>query len=527
MARRKNTAECYEILLKIAKKQAAARQRQEEKAAARGEEVEGEGEGDAGRQDGRGGDAGRSRFPGARGTPSVLSGPSAERPRLPWTNRLDAASAGAAPHEVVGDSGLASPAPRRRAHRWIEHPGSTRTWIPGDGVEGATLWTAPGAVEGLDADRSVDGGVVIDLLEAKEPLGGFGGGRGDLRTGGTGGGGSSELGRGEGGLGSRRGGADLGGGSAARSERFGAGLTDGNGAEPEPESGDGCGGPHDSDDPDGRDRSDDSGSQPDDGASDEPRRASGRWQATLRPLRWLAGDSSTRFLSQPIQLRLSTLILGALGLAIALALFGIWLKIDPRPADSAFRDRLFDDRAALEGAQPASGAFATGDGTGMVASSHTAGGVDADGSDGALPPLEPGEAWKPDPARAARPEVRQLEQRETLPAVTATTPDTRWVRVKAMMDKKECYELIDHLALLRQSLEQEHGCEDGSLACKRIEFGETDQPDGTRYHVDIGPFASYDDASRAKAELSDRTSRAPHVFKRKNYFAPAYSFQRR
>ena len=255
--------------------------------------------------------------------------------------------------------------------------------------------------------------------------------------------------------------------------------------------------------------------------------------------------------SRSVELRLSTLVLGGLTLGIVFVLFGMWLRIEPQHDNLS--QRVFDEREEQDAAGVLVAGVDRGEGRLQPA---TAEAVDGSGLRG---------TWNQrdrDPAERGRslveqPEFRAVEehpqgvdrpvedptplsgegQGEPAPfdgatardtSVVEITPDMRWLRVKAQMDKKECVELIEHLVLLRSELEEEKGCPPDSVACKGIEYATTGEGDGARYRVDIGPFESYGRASAALAELKDRTSRPPHVFKRRSdYFSGAYTLKRK
>jgi hypothetical protein len=236
-------------------------------------------------------------------------------------------------------------------------------------------------------------------------------------------------------------------------------------------------------------------------------------------VRWVVGEDSNRALGRRIEMRISTLVLSALALAIVLGLVGMWLRTDRR--GEGLHERLLDEQeerarlAALQGVgfdAPDSGGRALEPARKPPEFRSVAGGGASGGAGGES--ARGGATGEP---AAAQPPI---------PAELATA-NTRWLRVRAQMDQKECVELLDHLARLRTDIEERNGCADNSIACKRFETEVDGDGAGARYAVDIGPFPSWRMAQEAAAELRRLTSRGAWRFKEdEGYFEKAYPYKR-
>ena len=125
---------------------------------------------------------------------------------------------------------------------------------------------------------------------------------------------------------------------------------------------------------------------------------------------------------------------------------------------------------------------------------------------------------------AARPPVRKVEgPAATRSEIFVTTSATRWLRVRDLMGKEECAKLLDHLKGLQQHLREKNGCADGSIACKELKSRVKERHGEQLYAVDIGPFSSWNFAQQASAVLKEATRKAPWVFhNKKDYFAESY-----
>ncbi len=125
---------------------------------------------------------------------------------------------------------------------------------------------------------------------------------------------------------------------------------------------------------------------------------------------------------------------------------------------------------------------------------------------------------------AGRPPVRNVEGLAAARSeIFVTTSATRWLRVRDLMGKEECAKLLDHLKRLQQHLREKNGCADGSIACKELKSRVKERHGEQLYAVDIGPFSSWNFAQQASAILKEATSKAPWVFhNKKDYFAESY-----
>jgi len=274
----------------------------------------------------------------------------------------------------------------------------------------------------------------------------------------------------------------------------------------------------------------------------------------------------------PASLRASTWILVALSVAIVVGLIGLWLRLEPVPSN--LHQRFFDDRAGDVGsaADSAADSVSAQGGAAQRApggnSSRGRAGFSAAAGAGAL--VRP--VWsRADGSRDARPASAGVPSAgvpsagissagissagissaggpsaggSRLPgtgsgaaefggvggaggSLALETPESRWLRVRAKMDKDECVQLLDHLARLRGHLENRHGCVEQSIACKSFDPEVSGSGEDARYAVDIGPFASYRMAQQAAAELRRLTAAGSWRFKsRGSYFQSAYVFKR-
>ena len=125
---------------------------------------------------------------------------------------------------------------------------------------------------------------------------------------------------------------------------------------------------------------------------------------------------------------------------------------------------------------------------------------------------------------AGRSPVRKVEGPAAARAeIFVTTSATRWLRVRDLMGKEECAKLLDHLKRLQQHLREKNGCVDGSIACKELKSRVKERHGEQLYAVDIGPFSSWNFAQQASAVLKEATRKEPWVFhNKKDYFAESY-----
>ena len=237
-------------------------------------------------------------------------------------------------------------------------------------------------------------------------------------------------------------------------------------------------------------------------------------------LGWLLRDDSMGVLGQSLQVRASTLVMIALTTAIVVGLLGLYFNIDRTEGNLA--GRILDEREQLAGANTSSGeARSHPVESGTRVSSNLP--VRRAGAGGIPLPARP--VWSRGggsrPPVAQRPPVRNVQGAGAPPVVT--TSATRWLRVRDLMGKEECAKLLDHLKRLQRHLEERSGCVDGSIACKELKSRIKERNGEELYAVDIGPFASWNFAQAASANLKEVTRSAPWVFRDKvNYFAESY-----
>lgn len=258
--------------------------------------------------------------------------------------------------------------------------------------------------------------------------------------------------------------------------------------------------------------------------------AAGETQSGSRILGWLSRDDSMGVFGQSVQVKASTLVLVGLTAAIFAGLLGLYLSIDR--TEGNLTERILDERQGLS-------ALAVDGSDGSGARSPTVGGKTRLSANLPARKLGPGGIPVParpvwsrrgtaPPAGVPRPPVRNVQGAagSAAPAAAAafvTTPATRWLRVRDLMGKEECAKLLDHLKRLQQHVEERSGCTDGSISCKQLKSRVKERHGEELYAVDIGPFASWNFAQAASAALKEATRSAPWVFRGKaDYFAESY-----
>ncbi len=257
--------------------------------------------------------------------------------------------------------------------------------------------------------------------------------------------------------------------------------------------------------------------------------AAGQPRPGSRVLGWLLRDDSMGIFGQSVQVRASTMVLVGLTAAIFVGLLGLYLNIDR--AEGNLAERLLDERQGLSGsaatgsdergARPPAVGERTRLSANLPARKLGPGGIPVPAR-----PLWSRRGVAPAPG-VPRPPVRNVQGSvgSAAPAAAAfvTTPATRWLRVRDLMGKEECAKLLDHLKRLQQHLEERSGCTDGSIACKQLKSRIKERHGEELYAVDIGPFASWNFAQAASAALKEATRSTPWVFRGKaDYFAESY-----
>ena len=246
-----------------------------------------------------------------------------------------------------------------------------------------------------------------------------------------------------------------------------------------------------------------------------------------RILGWLLRDDSMGVFGQSVQVRASTMVLVGLTAAIFVGLLGLYLSIDRTEGNLA--GRILDERQGLP--EPAGAGLGGSNASSPAAGERTRLSANLPSrklGPGGIPvparPLWSRRGAAPAPG-APRLPVRNV-QGTVVPAGAAafvTTPATRWLRVRDLMGKEECAKLLDHLKRLQQHIEERSGCTDGSIACKQLKSRVKERHGEELYAVDIGPFASWNFAQAASATLKEVTRSAPWVFRGKDdYFAESY-----
>lgn len=221
---------------------------------------------------------------------------------------------------------------------------------------------------------------------------------------------------------------------------------------------------------------------------------------------WVLSDGANHWLGRSVEMRRSTLILGTLALVTVLALIGIYLK-KPAPADKFF-DRMYGS-PAFSSVGPGSGPHRLPE-------------------PGAPRPVfhQPGDAG-PSPAPKRPPEFRAIVNTEPQGTVSAdpdgTTVETSgvWVRARAEMDKDECVKLVGFLET--KLLPFVVGGAD-KIGGKRVATElYKDGKSRPRWKVYVGPFATRPDADKACEQLKAETKRSPFIFQGNElYFDSAY-----
>ena len=258
-----------------------------------------------------------------------------------------------------------------------------------------------------------------------------------------------------------------------------------------------------------------------------------RRQGSLAGLvEWFLKDDSIGVFGQSVQVRASTLVLSGLVAAIVVGLLGLYFSIDHE--EGTLAGRILDERQAQQGAAGSVGVAAGS------ASLNPGKEDASSGSRGSLrtslnPPARVGRPaggtipgrplWSRNSTSGIQlPPVRKVESSGTARAAAfVTTSATRWLRVRDLMGKEECAKLLDHLKRLQQHLREKNGCADGSIACKELRSRMKERHGEQLYAVDIGPFSSWNLAQQAAAVLKETTRQAPWVFRsKKEYFAESY-----
>ena len=255
----------------------------------------------------------------------------------------------------------------------------------------------------------------------------------------------------------------------------------------------------------------------------------GETQSGSRILGWLFRDDSMGVFGQSVQVKASTLVLVGLTAAIFAGLLGLYLSIDRTEGNLA--ERILDERQGLSGLAVAGSDGRGARSPAVGGKTRLSANLPARklGPGGIPVPARP--LWSRRGAAPApgvpRPPVRNVQGSagSAAPAAAAfvTTPATRWLRVRDLMGKEECAKLLDHLKRLQQHVEERSGCTDGSIACKQLKSRVKERHGEELYAVDIGPFASWNFAQAASAALKEVTRSTPWVFRGKaDYFAESY-----
>ena len=255
--------------------------------------------------------------------------------------------------------------------------------------------------------------------------------------------------------------------------------------------------------------------------------AAGQPRSRSRILGWLLRDDSMGVFGQSVQVRASTMVLVGLTAAIFVGLLGLYLSIDRTEGNLA--GRIFDERQGLSGPEAAGPGGSSASPPSVGEKTRLSANLPARklGPGGLPVPARP--LWSRRGAAPApgvpRPPVRNVQGAATPAGAAAfvATPATRWLRVRDLMGKEECAKLLDHLKRLQQHIEERSGCTDGSIACKQLKSRIKERHGEELYAVDIGPFASWNFAQAASATLKEVTRSAPWVFRGKDdYFAESY-----
>jgi hypothetical protein len=249
--------------------------------------------------------------------------------------------------------------------------------------------------------------------------------------------------------------------------------------------------------------------------------ATGQPRLRSRVLGWLLRDDSLGVFGQSVQVRASTVVLVGLTAAIFAGLLGLYFSIDRTEGNLA--ERILDERQGLSG-PAATGSDERGSkvspagGRPRLSANLPARKLGPGGIPVPARPLWSRRGAAPAPG-IPRPPVRNVQGA----AAFVTTPATRWLRVRDLMGKEECAKLLDHLKRLQQHLEERSGCADGAIACKQLKSRIKERHGEELYAVDIGPFASWNFAQAASAALKEVTRSTPWVFRGKaDYFAESY-----
>ncbi|MCZ6795129.1 MAG: hypothetical protein O7J95_16115 [Planctomycetota bacterium] len=246
----------------------------------------------------------------------------------------------------------------------------------------------------------------------------------------------------------------------------------------------------------------------------------GEWLRTalwplVRLVRWFLGERATEQLARPVEMRLSTLIMSTISLVIVLGLIGIWLT-----AGHGGKSGLFP---TTPGGEP--WPEWTSDASGATGASERAEtsdeGVSGSGAKGVEGPL-----WGEREGGTIDAEFRNVETAESPAAGTADfNPERYWLRVRALMDEKECGDLVKHLShrvmgYLERSVATSRA--KSSIAWKEIvRVPMRDEPG--HYYVYIGPFGSRKLAEAAKEEIKETTRDGLLRFRRnRDYFSETY-----
>lgn len=250
--------------------------------------------------------------------------------------------------------------------------------------------------------------------------------------------------------------------------------------------------------------------------------------------RWISRDGTCRIFGRHVGVRASTMVMSGLSAAIFVGLLGLYFNIDR--TEGTLAGRILDDRQGLKEAPGAMGSAVASTGSREGKAVRSSANVANRGSasrvlgPGGIPvPARP--LWSRNSAAGGghvpgvrRPPVRNIQGRTSSGAAAfVTTSATRWLRVRDLMGKEECAKLLDHLSRLQKYVEERDGCHDESIACKELKSRMTERHGEDLYAVDIGPFASWKFAQAASAGLKEMTRRAPWVFRNKmDYFAESY-----
>lgn len=236
---------------------------------------------------------------------------------------------------------------------------------------------------------------------------------------------------------------------------------------------------------------------------------------------WILGENASRLLSRRIEVRVSTLVMATISLVICLALVGIYLNLMLDDSPYASEPLVIDEEARRQH----EASFAQ-DGGEVIALTELPPAVAFTPQKAAISsaPVDRERPWAPGPDRTLGPEFRGEVSKATL-APSAEDPDLtfnprrHWIQLRAMMDERERDALYEHVTKVIVPFFNAYASPAGtatSFARKEVVW--TPMPDRPHlYMVFVGPFENARDAEVAKRNFeSELKSYAQLRFK--SYF---------